>query len=94
MAEVNWNDDVRDLKARIIVLETIQNHLLTAAARMSGAHEAFLQGLMGAAERSLHAVAGMAETADAKQGAADAIESFNDRSMRLIAALTPNTSKN
>lgn len=62
--------DMRDLRARIVVLETIQNQLLVGVARLSGAPEAFLQGLMQAA------------------AAADAVSSFEDRSMRLIAALT------
>lgn len=88
----NWKE--RDLRARIVVLETIHNQMLIAVARLSGAPEALLQGLMKAAEQSLHAAAGIAEGEEERQNAADAIESFNDRSMRLIAALTPNASKN
>lgn len=86
--ETGDNEDLRDIRARIIVLETIQNQLLIGAAHLSGAPEAFLQGLMKAAEGSLHEAKRLA-AGDEARNAADAIASFNDRSMRLIAALTP-----
>lgn len=82
----DWDD--RECRARIIVLETIQNQLLVGAARLSGAPEAFLHGLMRAAEDALLQAERHAAP-EARQAAADAVASFRDRSMRIIAALTP-----
>lgn len=92
--ETRKNDDMRDLRARIVVLETIQNQLLFAAARLSGSPEPFLQGLMQSAANTLQAASKLAGNEAEAETAADALSSFGDRSMRLIAALMPKGAKN
>jgi hypothetical protein len=88
MAETERDRDVRDLFARILVIETIQNQLLQRCAVLSGSPQAFLSGVMQSSEETLHQLVRQATPKTAKT-AGDAMSSFRDRSMRLIAALTP-----
>ena len=88
MTETERDRDVRDLFARIRVVEAIQNHLLVGVARHSKSPNAFFKEIMQSAERSLHEAKRTA-TENQMQAADDAIVSFNDRSMRLIAGLSP-----
>lgn len=80
--------DDRELFARILVIETIQNQLLQRCAVLSGSPKAFLTGLMASCEETLNELVRHA-TPETAQAASDAASSFRDRSMRLIAALTP-----
>ncbi len=85
--EHDGNADIRELYARAIVMDVLFAQLLQRTAVLSGSPEAFVRGLMGSCEATLHATLQAAEP-EQRQRAGDALRYFNDYSMRLIAALS------
>lgn len=86
--ERDGNHDLRELLARMVVLETIQTQLLLRISKTAADPNAFLKATMLIVENTLHTARNQA-TPETAQAAKDAVDFFNDYSMRLISAVTP-----
>jgi hypothetical protein len=89
-AEGRNSPDVREVFARVIALEIMLSHvMMVLVSTTAGRSEEAVKNLLLPVESTLKAARAQAtpETAEAAQ---DALDYFDDFSMRLMAALHPN----
>jgi hypothetical protein len=84
---------VAELRARNAVYEAVLSQILLRFASLYEPPQEALREIMIKAEDSLRNTRKNAQPGEAAL-AADAVEIFNEYSARLIAAITPNTTKN